>query len=165
MTCKWILTATQNLSGFDSKLGTRRSPDPSKPGAQSSAPEGGSSSEAPRQPVIGTDADGTPIDITPGETPQQRIGRMISFATGPFGGANTHSGTQFNDPALLQLDSGNNVLSFTGPYPGQTLAQTAAVDIGSSANVEEGFDSMTVLRWGRWSGGVATATVPGQHGR
>lgn len=153
-----------NLSGFDSKLGTRRSPDSSKPGAQSSAPEDGSSSEAPRQPVIGTDADGTQIDITPGETPQQRIGRMISFATGPFGGANAHSGTQFNEPAMLQLDTGNNVLGFTAPYPAQQAPLTADVDIGTSANVETGFDSMTVLRWGRWSGGVATAAVPGSGG-
>lgn len=149
------------LSGFDSKLGTRRSPDSSKPGAQSSAPDDGSSSEAPRQPVIGTDADGTPIDITPGATPQQRIGRTVSFATGPFGGATIHSGTQFNDPTLLRLDSGNNVLGFTGPYPARQSPLTATVDIGTSANVETGFDSMTVLRWGRWSGGVATASVAG----
>ncbi len=153
-----------NLSGFDSKLGTRRSPDSNKPGAQSRAPEDGSSDEAPRQPVIGTDADGTPIDITPGQTPQQGIGRMISFATGPVGGATVHSGTQFNDPALLRLDNGNNVLGFTAPYPAQQSPLIATVDIGTSANVETGFDSMTVLRWGRWSGGVATATVAGSTG-
>ena len=153
-----------NLSGFDSKLGTRRSPDSTKPGAQSSAPDDGSSSDAPRQPVTGTDADGTPVDITPGTAPPQRIGRMISFATGPFGGASAHSGTQFNDPSMLQLDPGNNVRGFTGPYPAQAAPLTATVDIGTSSNVDVGFDSMTVLRWGRWSGGVATATPPGSTG-
>ncbi len=153
-----------NLSGFDSKLGTRRSPDTNKPGGQSTTPEDGSSGEAPRQPVIGTDADGSQIDITPGTTPQQRIGRLISFATGPFGGASTHSGTQFNEPAELQLDASNNVLGFSGPYPAQAAPLTATVDIGTSANVETGFDSITVLRWGRWSGGIATASVPGNTG-
>ncbi len=153
-----------NLSGFDSKLGTRRSPDSNRPGAQSGSPGDGSAGEAPRQPVIGTDADGTPIDITPGQTPQQSIGRTVSFATGPVGGATIHSGTQFNDPALLRLDNGNNVLGFTAPYPAQQSPLIATVDIGTSANVETGFDSMTVLRWGRWSGGVATATVAGSTG-
>lgn len=147
-------------SGFDDKLGARRSPDPSSAQPQDTPPDDGSGSEAPRQPVIGIDADGTPVDITPAETPTPANGRTISYSTGPLGRANaTFSGTLFNDPALLQLDSGNNVTGFTGPYPGATGMDTAAFDIGTSSNVETGFDTVTVLRWGRWAGGVANGTL------
>lgn len=151
-----------NLSGFDRKLGTRRSPDSGKPGAQSADPGDGSSSEAPQQPVIGIDADGTPIDITPGETPQQRIGRLISFASGPLSFAIVHSASRFNEPGSLQLDPGNNVLGFSAPFPGGF--GPAPISIGTSTNVESGFDSLTVLRWGRWSGGAANALVTDDAG-
>ena len=142
-------------SGFDSKLGTRRSPDASAPKADDSSPDGSSNPEAPKQPVIGIDADGTPIDITPGAPPPGN-GRSIGYATGPMGaGGVLFSGTQFNDLALLQLDSGNNVTGFTGPYPGRALDEPATWSIGTSANTDTGFDTLTVLRWGRWSGGIA----------
>lgn len=146
-------------SGFDSKLGTRRSPDASAPKADDSSPDGSSNPEAPKQPVIGIDADGTPIDITPGAPPPGN-GRSIGYATGPMGaGGVLFSGTQFNDLALLQLDSGNNVTGFTGPYPGRALDEPATWSIGTSANTDTGFDTLTVLRWGRWSGGIANGVL------
>ena len=46
-----------------------------------------------------------------------------------------------------------------GGYPARTGLDTATFDIGSAANVDTGFDSMTVLRWGRWAGGTATITL------
>jgi hypothetical protein len=150
--------ATQ--SGFDSKLGTRRSPESTAPKPDSEDPNNSSDPEAPKQPVIGIDADGTPIDITPGESPRAMTGRMISFATGPLGAVDTiFSGTQFNNPSQLQMDSGNNLVGFQGPYPGRAIDEPADFGIGTSGNVDLGFDSMTVLRWGRWSGGVASGTL------
>ncbi len=146
-------------SGFDSKLGTRRSPDNSAPGTQDSDPSDSSNPEAPKQPVIGTDADGTPIDITPGQPPSGN-GRMIGYSAGPLGAAGApFSGSQFNDPTLLQLDGGNNLIGFTGPYPGRALDEPATWEIGTASNTETGFDSVTVLRWGRWSGGVANGIL------
>jgi hypothetical protein len=148
-------------SGFDSKLGTRRSPDSSPPDADGSSSKPGDSTnpEAPKQPVIGIDADGTPIDITPGEPPSPN-GRTIGYATGPMGASGVaFSGTQFNDPGLLQLDAGNNVTGFDGPYPGRALDEPATWDIGTSSNTNVGFDTMTVLRWGRWSDGVANGIL------
>lgn len=146
-------------SGFDSKLGTRRSPDASAPNAEGSKPADSTNPEAPKQPVIGIDADGTPIDITPGEPPPGN-GRIIGYATGPMGAsAVPFSGTQFNDPTLLQLDGGNNVIGFTGPYPGRALDEPATWNIGTSGNTDSGFDTMTVLRWGRWSGGIANGVL------
>ncbi len=149
-------------SGFDSKLGTRRVPDDSAADGSSpdSSKSGDSSTpETPKQPVIGIDADGTPIDMTPGAPPPNN-GRTIGYATGPMGaGGVPFSGTQFNDPAQLQLDTGNNVTGFTGPYPGRAVDEPATWDIGTSSNTDTGFDSMTVLRWGRWSGGVANGIL------
>ena len=147
-------------SGFDNKLGTRRSPDSSSAQPQDSKPNDGSSSEAPRQPVIGIDADGTPIDITPGDNPPPGNGRSVSFSTGPLGRADlSFSGTQDNSTSQLQLDSNNNLIGFTAPYPGATGADSAAFGIGTASNLDTGFDSTTVLRWGRWAGGTASGTL------
>ena len=101
--------------------------------------------ETPRQPVIGIDPDGTPIDITPGESPQATAGRTISYSTGPLGAVGTaFSGMQVNDPASLQLDGGNNLEGFIGPYPGRVSSEPAAWNIGTSTNTDTGFDAMTV---------------------
>ena len=51
------------------------------------------------------------------------------------------------------------LLGFIGPYPGRAASDPAVFDIGTSSNVETGFDSVTVLRWGRWSGGTANITL------
>ena len=147
-------------TGFDSKLGTRRSPDGSAPETQSTDPNNRTSPEAPKQPVIGIDADGTPIDITPGETQPPRTGRSIGYSTGPLGPVGSaFSGYVFNDPTQFQLDNGNNVIGFTGPYPGRGIDEPATWGIGTSSNTDTGFDSVTVLRWGRWSGGIASGTL------
>ena len=156
---------TVSRAGFDSKLGTRRSPDsdPSgsgDPDSQSTDPKDAGSQGTPELPVIGIDADGTPVDITPGATPPPTNGRTISYATGPLGAADSiFSATAFNEPAQFQLDVGNNLIGFTGPYPSRTGGEPADFAIGTANNAETGFDSMTVLRWGRWSGGTASGTL------
>ena len=59
--------------GFNTTLGTRRSPDSASKsdGSSDSGDDRPDSSapETPRQPVIGVDPDGTPVDITPGAPP------------------------------------------------------------------------------------------------
>ena len=69
------------------------------------------------------------------------------------------TGYAFNDPSTLQLDGGNNVVGFSGPYPGRGIDEPVSWAIGTSSNTDTDFDSMTVLRWGRWSGGVASGTL------
>jgi len=149
-----------SLLGFDSKLGTRRAPDSSKPspGSLDDVPEDGS--PIPAQSVIGTDADGSPIDITPGNTPPPTGNRTISYSTGPLGRADTvFSGALDNDPLQYRLNAGNDLTGFGGPYPSPTGAVVADIDINDSTIVESGFDSTTVMRWGRWSGGVASVDL------
>ena len=149
-------------TGFNARFSTRRVPEPSSAVPQSTDQgDGSDSSEAtPEQPIIGTDPDGTPVDITPGDV-QPRGNRTISFSTGPLGAVDTFfSGVQDNGPQEFQLDPlTNNVLGFIGPYPGRAASDPAVFDIGSASNVETGFDSVTVLRWGRWSGGTANITL------
>ncbi len=153
-------------TGFNSTLGTRRAPQSSsaQPGSGDSDQDpnsDGSNSEAPKQPTIATDPDGSVIDITPGSQPDPTGNRTISFSTGPLGAADTiWSATLDNQPTQFRLDGGNNVTGFSGLYPGAATGPGIAdFDINSSANVETGFDSMTVMRWGRWSGGTAGITL------
>ena len=147
---------TGKTAGFDLKLGTRREPPSSAP--DSSKPQGSDSSEAPAQPVIGIDADGTPVDITPGTAPDPQGSRTISFSTGPLNRTNqSWSATLQNDPGQYQLDAGNNLTGFQNVYPQSPGAAT--FDIGQSSNLDNGFDAVTVLRWGRWSGGVSGITL------
>ena len=144
-------------TGFNARFSIRRVPESSSAQPQGTDQgDGSDSSEAtPEQAIIGTDPDGTPVDITPGDV-QPQDNRTISYSTGPLGAIDTFfSGVQDNGPGEYQLDPGNNVVGFNGPYPGRAASDPAAIDIGTSSLVESGFDSATVLRWGRWSGGVA----------
>ncbi len=148
-------------TGFNTQLSIRRAPESSSAQPDSSEEGDGSDSsrEAPQQSIIGTDPDGTPTDITPGEVRPQGD-RTISYSTGPLGAPDTFfSGTQDNAADEYQLDLSNNVVGFIGPYPGRTGPDTGVFNIGSSGNVDSGFDSVTVLRWGRWSGGTANITL------
>ncbi len=150
--------------GFNATLSERRRPDPSAPPADDGSANGnkrpdGNTPEAPKQPVIGINADGTPIDITPG-TPPQQGSRSISYSTGPLGAFDaTWSSSVFVGPGEFQLDSGNNVDSFSGPFPERQIPGVATYEIGTASLLDTGFDPMTVLRWGRWSGGTANITL------
>jgi len=156
--------ANQPPSGFDSKLGVRREAQSSAPAPESTAPESssqddGSGRDAPAQPIIGIDQDGNPVDLTPGQAPDP-ANRSITYSTGPLGAANTiYSGVLDNLPDQYQLDGNNNLSAFGNSYPTATGPDIAGFTIDSSANVDTGFDTMTVLRWGRWSGGSVAITL------
>ena len=149
--------------GFDAKLGTRRAPDSSAPG-QGDGSEGGTSSEdpaAPDQPIIGVDPNGNAVDLTPGQTPEpSRQTSSIGYGSGPFGVLPVpFTGSDDNDPPQLLLDANGDAIGFESSFAGRTGADTAIFDIGTAANVDTGSDSMTVMRWGRWTGGSATITT------
>ncbi len=146
-------------AGFDTKLGTRREPDSSAPEPQGDGEDDSSRPEIPKQSIEGIDRDGTPVDLTPGSPPDPQ-GRTISMSTGPLGAATEFwSASLFNDPTQLRLDGNNNVTGFSGLYPGRAATDVSDFDIGTSNNVDTGFDQMTVLRWGRWAGGTADITL------
>ncbi len=149
--------------GFDTKLGTRRAPDPSAPGTDDGKKGGtaGDDREAPDQPIIGTDPDGNPVDLTPGQTPDPvRQTASIAYGSGPFGVLPVpFTGVDDNDPAQLILDDNGDVTGFEVDFAGRTGADTAVFDIGTATNVDTGSDAMTVMRWGRWTGGSASITT------
>jgi hypothetical protein len=156
-------------SGFDATLGTRRSPDSSAPRPSDSDPSDSDNGrpqdgryyvDAPAQQVIATTPDGTQIDITSGSLPQQTGPRTVSFSTAPLGAASpVWAATLDNAADEIQLDGSNNLVAFLNLYPGRAVADVANFDIGTSTMADTGFDSMTVMRWGRWSGGTATITL------
>lgn len=149
--------------GFDSALGVRRRPESSsatKPAGSDSDEEKGDR-ETPAQPVIGIGPDGRPVDLTPGD-PGPQGSRSNSFSTGPLSAVSTsYSASSDNDTSRYQLDAANNLVGFDSSLPGANGPIAATYGIGSSSNVDTGFDSMTVLRWGRWSGGAAEVSVAG----
>lgn len=148
-----------SLVGFDEDLGTRRAPDSNAPDPSSTNQGDSDSSEAPKQSIQGIDSDGTQIDLTPGGTPEPG-NRTMNFSTGPLGAVDTvWTASLDNEPSQYQLDGDNNLIGFGGLYPTRTGADTATFEIGTASNVETGFDSITVLRWGRWAGGTATITL------
>ncbi|MDX1498606.1 MAG: FecR family protein [Woeseiaceae bacterium] len=147
-------------AGFDAALGTRRSPDPdsSAQPPEDPATEGDESRrDAPAQSIRGIDADGQQIDLTPGGAPDPQ-NRSITWSGGPLDQAATQfSATLVNLPDQYRLDAGNNLTGFFNEYPAVRVGGgNADFAVGTAANVETGFDSATVLRWGRWSGGVAS---------
>ena len=149
--------------GFDDELGTRRVPDPSStadPAGTDGTEEKGDR-ETPAQPVIGISPDGRPVDLTPGD-PGPQGNRSNSFSTGPLTASDIiYSASTDNDPSQYQLDASNNLTGFDSSLPLRNGPIAATYGIGTSSNVDTGFDSMTVLRWGRWSGGAAEVTIAG----
>ncbi len=156
-------------SGFDATLGTRRSPDSSAPRPGDSDPSDSDNErpqdgryyvDAPAQQVIATTPDGTEIDITSGSLPQQTNPRAISYSTAPVGAISPVWAATFDNAAdEIQLDGSNNLVGFLNLYPGRAVSDIANFDIGTSKMTDTGFDSMTAMRWGRWSGGMATITL------
>jgi len=151
--------------GFDTALGTRRGAPPSSspPAGDGDEPiDESGTREPPAQPQIAIDPDGNPIDITPGGTRPQG-NRTIGYSSGQLGGTidPVFSNTTENDPTRYQLDGSFNLERFDSTETGRVGARTVSFDIGTSSNVDSGFDSMTVLRWGRWSGGSATIVSSG----
>lgn len=152
-------------SGFNSSISTRRAAaptgDPESGENPDEDPAGSGAPDPARLPTIGIDADGTPVDITPGEPPQPTDPRTIAFSGGPLGTLDqTFNGTLDNAPGEYFLDPGNNVLRFNAAIAASRgLPGVATFDIDSAQMTDTGFDSMTVLRWGRWSGGTMRWTT------
>ena len=98
--------------------------------------------------------------LTPGATPEPppepQTPRTISFSSGPLGITPAFSGTAVNEPSQISEDAAGDLVGFTNSYPDRTGPTTADFEIGTATNAESGSDSMTFLRWGRWSGGTAT---------
>ncbi len=161
---RFVSSDEQPPSGFDSKLGLRREAEPSAPPPDSNTPDSssqddGSSREVPTQPIIGIDADGNPVDLTPGAAADP-ANRSITYSTGPLGAADSiYSGVLDNLPGQYQLDGSNNLSAFRNSYSTPSGPVSADFAIDSSANVDTGSDAMTVLRWGRWSGGSTAITL------
>ena len=139
--------------GFDEDLGTRRAPDTSAPDPSSTNQGDPDSSEAPKQSIQGTDPSGATIDLTPGAIPEPG-NRTIGYSMAPLGqGDDVWSGVLENEPSQYRHDGNNDLTGFDNLYPTASVVDQASFDIGGSANVETGFDTVTVLRWGRWAGG------------
>ena len=119
-------------------------------------------SAVPAQPVLATDMDGLPVDLTAGIVPLPDP-RSISFSVGPLGmpPGFPFSGTRENAPNEYVLDGSNNLMGFVGPYPARTGPVDGTFALGTSTQAETGFDSVTLMRWGRWAGGIAALTLPG----
>ncbi|MDZ7644661.1 MAG: FecR family protein [Woeseiaceae bacterium] len=162
------------IAGFDSKLGSRRQPDVTGSrgndgDADSQAPGG---ADAPDQPITVLDDDGTPIDITSGESPQRDPqqpppgNRTISWSSGPLPALQVPGASGVGDNALSDytLDAGGDLTGFVAPLASlRQGAENATFDIATSANAETGSDTVTLLRWGRWAGGTA-GIVPDSGG-
>ena len=157
-------TDAGSLTGFDRKLSLRREAEASAPPPTSTAPgsssqDDGSNISVPAQSILGTDEAGNPVDLTPGGVPDPS-NRSVTFSTGPLGSVDTiFSGTFDNDPGAYRLDSEGNLIRFDNWYPARTGPDLASFDSGSSTVAESGFDTLTVMRWGRWSGGTANITL------
>ena len=154
--------ADARLSGFDENLGKRRDPDSGAPGGAAGGEDEEEDAAGPRstpaQSIRGTDLDGSDVDLTPGSPPDPQ-NRTITWSTGPLGQFPQLAATYDNAPTQYLLDAGNDLTRFASEYPGRTGPDIATLDIGTAGNAESGFDSVTVLRWGRWAGGTATATL------
>jgi hypothetical protein len=149
---------------FDGKLGLRREPEKAVLDDDGSENSTQDESDSPAQPVIGVDPDGNPIDITPGDSPAQGD-RTIGFSIGSLGPqATPFVGVLDNSPDQYQTDAGNNIVGFASAYPPDTnsvvpIPRSGDYGIGTNTLSDTGFDSLTVLRWGRWSGGTVDVTL------
>ena len=148
-------------SGFDRKLGLRRDADPAAPPPETEVPDssssdGSDSNSTPAQPIIGIDADGNPVDLTPGNA-SDPSNRTITWSTGPAGAADAiFASVLDNATTRVLVDGTGNLTGFDNFYPQGNATDVANFQIGSATNQDTGFDSITVLRWGRWAGGAAT---------
>jgi len=130
-----------------------------QPRGEPDSDPGGSDTPAIAQVVI--DPDGNPIDITPGVPPQVAGPRSVAYSSAPLQGTILPAPLNVfdNDPGQYRLDGNFNLVGFDSLEQGRTGPRTVSFDIGTSSNVEAGFDAVTVLRWGRWSGGSAIVST------
>ncbi|MDH3768876.1 MAG: FecR family protein [Gammaproteobacteria bacterium] len=84
--------------------------------------------------------------------------RPVTLASGPISGS---APTAFAASSALSQGtlSGNELIDFLAPFPG--ASDNASYAIGTSSTSNIGFDPVTGLGWGRWSGGLANVTPAG----
>lgn len=107
----------------------------------------------PEIPILG-DSGAGPVDLTSGDAPQVSY---VAFAAGPLGTETGFSSAGLVLEDLVVRDAQDDLAAWPGLYPADGGSQAATYEQGSSNNVNQGFDPDTGLRWGRWSGGTATA--------
>ncbi|MDX1562226.1 MAG: FecR family protein [Gammaproteobacteria bacterium] len=130
-------------------------------GSSSSAPGTGGTG-IPAQSIRAIDLDGAPVNLTAGVNPPPGD-RTIGFVMAPIAGPGSAAGggPRVNSAAEYTLDSNNELTGFVGPYAGRQAVEDAQFAIGTASNVDSGFDSVTMMRWGRWTGGVVDITLTG----
>jgi hypothetical protein len=96
----------------------------------------------------------------PGPPPPER--RDVSVSVGAIGQLNQFTDVETNQPTDYTQDANLRFTAFGGGIPAALQVDPGQYAIGTSAVAESNYDSLTLLRWGRWSGGQATATAGGQ---
>ncbi len=140
-----------------SELGERRGPPPpTEPGTQGLQTE-----PSLQQPIQGTDPQGRPIDLTSGNPPPGAQRRDVGFAIASLGQAPIFTDVSEDAPSAYVLDANADLVGFGARFPAAAFGAVANYQIGTATIAESGGDAATELRWGRWSGGVAQATVAG----
>ncbi|MBL8225476.1 MAG: FecR domain-containing protein [Chromatiales bacterium] len=87
--------------------------------------------------------------------------RDVAFAVGGLGQEPAFTSVASNTPAEYGQGPGFNLVRFTAGFPTGSTPVQAEYGIGSSTVAESNYDSVTLLRWGRWSGGVASVATGG----
>lgn len=88
--------------------------------------------------------------------PQQR--RDIAIAGGLQGQLGTLAGVQANQPGDYDINADLDLVRLGGLAAVLDEPLPANYAIGSAGIAESGVDPATLLRWGRWSGGIAEVT-------
>lgn len=138
---------------------------------EQSTPVPDNASPPPNDPPDNTESSGAENDdpnLPDEPQPGDERERSSAFVTGPlqegpdvirasFNGASTQANSG------VTVDAQGDLTSFGGAHPSSPPG-TAVYSIGTASNQNLGFDSASQLRWGRWSGGVATVSQSGQDG-
>lgn len=84
--------------------------------------------------------------------------RDVTFAVGQLGNANGVDAAAANVTPPLLTDAGGNLTQFIAPLT--RMGATGTLALGTSTNVNGGFNAATAIQWGRWQGGAANITPP-----
>lgn len=110
------------------------------------------------------DSDSTSPEEQHPQVPQQLAPfdprtRSNAFAGGSASGQPSNSGAGDDGLSLYAVNDKGELLAFHGNFA--PANKVALYSLGTSVNVNLGFDPATGLGWGRWNNGTATATVNG----
>jgi hypothetical protein len=93
---------------------------------------------------------------SPGQPlPPPQARRDIAVAVGDFLDFPFLAGVLANQAADYEVDGNLDLTRLAAPIPLDSLPDTGSFRIGTAEVAESGVDGATLLRWGRWSGGVA----------